>query len=376
MNSLTYSQSGVNYSVMDPLKQLAQIQGKKTGHQLKTAGFSEVGASRGESAYVVDAGNHYLAFVQEGLGTKNLVADEMQKITGKSYYDSIAQDTVAMIVNDLITVGAKPLTILAYWAVGSSSWFSNQARNNDLVVGWSHACEKAGACWGGGETPTLSGIINKKTIDLAGSAVGIVKPKQRLVLGEKLQAGDVIVAFESSGIHANGVTLARKLAEKLPDGYATKMDSGPFDSAQGKQMYGEVLLTPTIIYAKLVHDLLDAGVDIHYMVNITGHGWRKLMRSSQLFTYRITQLPPVPEVFRLIQEKGPVSKEEMYANFNMGAGYAIFVPGNFVTTIKDIASQNNIKTYEVGVVEAGEKQVILEPKKITFKADSLQVKAS
>ena len=153
-------------------------------------------------------------------------------------------------------------------------------------------------------------------------------------------------------------------------------DKRPFDSAQGKQMYGEVLLTPTIIYAKLVHDLLDAGVDIHYMVNITGHGWRKLMRSSQLFTYRITQLPPVPEVFRLIQEKGPVSKEEMYANFNMGAGYAIFVPGNFETTIKNIASQNNIKTYEVGVVEAGEKQVILEPKKITFKADSLQVKAS
>ena len=75
MNSLTYSQSGVNYSVMDPLKQLAQIQGKKTGHQLKTAGFSEVGASRGESAYVVDAGNHYLAFVQEGLGTKNFVSD-------------------------------------------------------------------------------------------------------------------------------------------------------------------------------------------------------------------------------------------------------------------------------------------------------------
>jgi len=362
---LSYKNSGVNYNLLDPLKQLAQQKGKKTAQQLMLHNFCEVDASRGESAYVIDVGDHYLAFVQEGLGTKNLVADAMYKITGKSYYDSIAKDTVAMIVNDLVTVGATPITVLAYWATGSSEWFADQARNTDLVSGWAAACEAAGASWGGGETPTLSGIINNDTIDLAGSAFGIIKSKEKLVLGDNLQVDDVIMVFESSGIHANGLTLARKLAEQLPDGYVTKMPSG--------QMYGEALLAPTHIYAKLVGELLDH-VDIHYMANITGHGWRKLMRATKPFTYRINTLSPVPEVFAFIAEKGPVTDEEMYANFNMGAGFTLFLPRNDVEKVRTIAQKHNIKAYEIGALEAGEKKVIIDPKKIEYKADSLRVK--
>src|SRR5579872_3006818 len=153
---LTYKSSGVDYDAMDPLKRLAQIEGRKTIKNILGTGLKEVEESRGESAYIQEFGKSYLAFVEEGLGTKSLVADAMYKITGKTYYDQLAQDTVAMMVNDLITLGAKPTTILAYWAAGSSSWFEDKKRMEDLVIGWRKACDLSGAVWGGGETPTLT----------------------------------------------------------------------------------------------------------------------------------------------------------------------------------------------------------------------------
>ncbi len=362
---LTYSNSGVDYDILDPAKILAQTEGKKTASNL-ASGFVEVDESRGESAYVVDAGDHYLAVVQEGLGTKNLVADEMQKLSGNSFYNQTAQDTVAAIINDLITVGAIPLIVQAYWAAGASSWFEDKNRTEDLIKGWVDACHKAGVVWGGGETPILTGIINQNTVDLAGSATGIVKPKSRLTLGEKLQAGDAIILFESSGIHANGLTLARKVAKELSDGYLTKLSNG--------KTYGEALLVPTIIYAKLIQELFQASVDIHYMVNITGHSWRKLMRNKKDLTYRITQVPPVPEVLRFIQGQAGLSDEEAYSTFNMGAGFAIFVSQNDTDKVLEISNKQGIKAYSAGVVEAGEKQVLIEPKKITFKKETLQLR--
>jgi phosphoribosylformylglycinamidine cyclo-ligase len=242
--SISYKSTGVNYNVMDPIKKLAQSAAKKTSFNLLSLGMSEKEASRGESAYVWEEKDSYRAFVVEGLGTKNIIADQTNKITHKNYYHQIAQDTVAMIINDLIVVGAKPQILNAYFAVGSSDWFLDKKRSKDLINGWKDACNLAGVVWGGGETPTLKDIVNPDTIDLGGSAVGIIKPKKRLVLGDKLTSGDVILLIESSGIHANGLTLARSIASKLPQGYATKLDNG--------QIYGEALLAPTYIYAKLV----------------------------------------------------------------------------------------------------------------------------
>lgn len=367
MKRITYQQSGVDYSVIDPLKRLAQREGKKTVKNLRNTGFKEYPESRGESAYVIENKDSYLAFVEEGLGTKNLVADAMFKITGKTYYNSIAQDTVAMIINDLITVGTRPLTVLAYWAVGSTNWFKNKKRLIDLTKGWARACNLSGATWGGGETPTLSGIVNPETIDLAGAAFGIIQPKRRLALGAKLQPGDAIVLFGSSGIHANGFTLARKLAKKLPKGYTTKLKSG--------KIYGEALLKPTIIYAKLIQELFSAAIDIHYMANITGHGWRKIMRHSKKLTYRIDTIPPVPEILQFIIDKGPVDISEAYANFNMGAGFAIFISQKDIEKTIQIAKKNRVKAYHSGVVEKGKKQVIIGPLGITYSETSLQVKA-
>ena len=147
-DTLSYEQAGVNYDLIDPLKVAAQRAAAATAGHLAGHGFSEVPASRGESAYVVDVGPFYLASIVECLGSKALVADEMKALTGKSYYAGIAQDTIAMAVNDLITVGATPLVVQAYWAAGGSDWFGDAQRAQALVEGWKKACDTCGVAWG------------------------------------------------------------------------------------------------------------------------------------------------------------------------------------------------------------------------------------
>lgn len=363
---LDYSSSGVNYKVMDPIKKGAQAAGKLTAQNMLKFGAKEVEESRGESAYVWEEGDSYKAFVIEGLGTKNLVADEMEKITGKTYYSQIAQDTVAAIVNDIVTVGAAPVVINAYFGSGGPEWFANTNRSKALIEGWAKACNLAGVTWGGGETPGLKGIINPNTIDLAGACIGIIKPKNRLTLGDKLQSGDAILLIEASGIHANGLSLARAVAEKLPEGYATKLSDNT--------IYGETLLIPTYIYASLIKVLFEEGIDIHYMVNITGHGWRKLMRASRDFTYQVTQLPPIPPLFNFIQEHSGNTDEEMYANFNMGAGFAIYLPLNQLERAQEILKQQGFQSWNAGTIKDGPKRVIIQQKNIVFKAETLGVR--
>lgn len=365
-SKITYSSTGVDYDVLDPLKKLAQKMGLQTAKNLDQFGYKEALGSRGESAYVWEEENAYRAFVVEGLGTKNLVADEMGKITNKTFYDVVAQDTVAAIVNDLITVGALPQVINAYFGTGGPEWFSDQKRVEDLVTGWTNACQLTGCSWGGGETPGLSGIINPQTLDLAGAAIGIIKPKSRLTLGNKLQTGDTILLIESSGIHANGLSLARSVAQNLPARYQTLLPDG--------KSFGETLLTPTHIYVNLIKNLFEAGIDIHYMVNITGHGWRKLMRANREFTYQITLIPQSPPIFDFIQQHSGNSDEEMYGTFNMGAGFAVYLPKDQIAKAQEISQKNNLKSWAAGEVQEGEKQVVIKPKNITFKESSLNLR--
>ena len=140
---ITYRSTGVDYDAMDPPKRSAQLKARETAGNLEKVGYREIEASRGESAYVWEEPDKYGAFVVEGLGTKNIVADEMRKITGKTYRDAIAQDDVAMIVNDIIVVGARPLVVNAYFAAGNSEWFSDEKKMNDLTDGFRDACNKA-----------------------------------------------------------------------------------------------------------------------------------------------------------------------------------------------------------------------------------------
>jgi phosphoribosylformylglycinamidine cyclo-ligase len=365
MTALTYEQSGVDYDQIDPLKVAAQRAAASTAAQLAPHGFSEVAASRGESAYVVDVGPFYIASIVECLGTKALVADEMARLTGRSYYDAIAQDTIAMAVNDLITVGATPLVVQAYWAAGGSEWFGNATRAQALVDGWRRACETCGVAWGGGETPALAGVVEAGRIDLAASCTGLVNPKQRLSVGDRLAAGDAIVLLASSGIHANGVSLARKLAERLPQGWLTPL---------ADRTYGEALLAPTTLYSPVTEALWHAGITPHYCANITGHGWRKLLRHPATLTYRITQLPPVPPVLDFIARHAGHDAREAYSTFNMGAGFALFVDAKDAERTVAVSREQGIEAWVAGCVESGPKQLIVEPIDVTFGADDLALR--
>jgi phosphoribosylformylglycinamidine cyclo-ligase len=364
--TLSYQQAGVNYDLIDPLKVAAQRAAAATGSHLSAHGFSEVKASRGESAYVVDVGPFYIASIVECLGSKALVADEMHKLTGKTYYDSIAQDTIAMAINDLITVGATPLVVQAYWAAGGSDWFGDAQRSQALVAGWQRACNTCGVAWGGGETPALAGIVEGGRIDLAASCTGLVNPKERLSLGDQLAPGDAIVLLASSGIHANGLSLARKLVERLPQGYLTQLTDGT--------SYGEALLAPTVLYSPVTEALYKAGIVPRYCANITGHGWRKLLRHPAPLTYRIRAVPTVTPVLKFIQQHAGQDDREAYSTLNMGAGFALFVKAQDAEQCVRIAQAAGVPAIVAGSIEAGPKQLLIEPLGIRFGDDDLQLR--
>lgn len=364
MNKITYAQVGDNYDTKDPIKKLAQVAARQTISN--NSGFREISDTRGESAFVWQQGPTLFASVVEGLGTKNLVADEMRKITGKTYYDVIGHDTVATIINDLISVGAKPRVIHAYWAIEDNNWLQDRQRMTDFITGWRDACKLSMATWGGGETPTLKDIVEKDTVDLGGSAIGVIGSEKRLITDQKLKAGDKILLLKSNGINCNGISLARAVAKKLPKGYATKMFDG--------QVYGESLLTKTNIYAKLVQDILDAGIDIHYISNITGHGLRKIMRARGEFTYMIEKLFEPQEVFLFIQKHANLTDDEIYQTLNMGQDYAIFIEPKDLKKAQRIISKNKFESLDAGYVEVGSRQVKILPKNLTFKSETLDLR--
>ncbi len=365
MKKITYSQVGDNYDTKDPIKKNAQLGARQTIIKNDPT-FQEVTDTRGESAFVWKQGATLMVSVVEGLGTKNLVADELRKITGKTYYDIIGYDTVATIINDLITVGAKPRVVHAYWAIEDNSWLQDEKRMTDFINGWRDACKISMATWGGGETPTLKGVIEKDTVDLGGSAVGIVKNHKSLITDKKLKNGDRILLLKSNGINCNGLSLARAVAKKLKNGYAERLSND--------KLYGEAILTKTNIYARLIQDLLNSGINIHYISNITGHGLRKIMRARGNFTYIVEKLFKPQEVFLFIQKHAGLSDDEMYQTLNMGQDYAIFLSKKDVKKAQSIISKNKFQSIDAGFIEKGPRQVIIKPKKLIFKSDTLDLR--
>lgn len=355
----------VNYSQADPMKVLAQNEGKATSKNMPD-GFSEIEGTRGESAYLFKMPGGYGAFVQEGLGTKSLIAQAVYKETGKSYFEAIAQDTVACIINDLASVGAKPVVLNAYWSSSSYEWLTDEKMAGDLIKGWRKACDEAQVVWGGGETQSLSNVIEDGVLELAGSAFGFIDDESKIIRGKNLQAGDAIVLIASSGVHANGISLIREIAKNLPDGYSTKIDDG--------RTLAEAVLAPTPLYSKLIQDVQSAGIAIHYASNITGHGWRKIMRSETGHGYEITELAPKNALFDFIAEKSGNNTEEMYGNYNMGAGYALYVENASAEKVVDIANRAGYQAWIAGKVTEGPKQVNIEPLSITFSEESLGVR--
>jgi phosphoribosylformylglycinamidine cyclo-ligase len=367
MSGLSYEQSGVNYDQLDAFKRACQQAATATAGALASHGLREPPGIRGESAYLLEAEEEYIAHVEEGLGTKNLIADAMLENAGKSHYRNIGIDTVATIVNDLITTGALPLSVAMHAAVGDAAWLARADRAVPLAEGFAEGCRQANAVWGGGETPTLKGIVNADAIVLAGSAIGRIRPKALRITGN-LSDGDVIVLLASSGVHTNGLTLCRALAGRLPDGYLTRIDDG--------RTYGEALLDATVIYVRYIAELQAAGVRPHYAAHITGHGWRKLMRLHEPFVYRMTSVPEPPAVFRFIGRTGPVDLREAYATFNMGAGFAVYVDPADADRCLGLAREAGYDAWVGGTVQkqGGRKAVEIVPLGITFEGETLQVR--
>jgi phosphoribosylformylglycinamidine cyclo-ligase len=363
----SYRAAGVDYDALDAGKRLAMAKALSTSPLLGARGGHALDASRGEPAFVFELGAQSFAFVVEGLGTKSIIARHVLEAQGINRFADVAYDTVAAILNDLSCVGALPLVVNAYFATGASEWYLEQERAAALLEGWRRACVEAGCTWGGGESPSLPGLLDEREIELAGAAVGVVPAGRSAILGERLKAGDEIVIVASSGLHANGASLARLVAGRLRDGYATALPGGV--------SFGEALLAPSLMYVPLVAALLEQDVALSYVSHITGHGLLKLMRPPKPLTYRIERLPEVPEVLSFLVAEAGLDAQAAYSTFNMGSGYALYCAAGAAQAVLATAAQLGLSAVLAGVVEDGPRQVLLEPVGVRFDGSQLELSA-
>ncbi|MFW5952661.1 MAG: phosphoribosylformylglycinamidine cyclo-ligase [Candidatus Natronoplasma sp.] len=261
---------------------------------------------------LVDFGEFALSLCTDGVGTKLIVANKMEK------WDTLGIDCIAMNVNDAICQGAEPIAFVDYLAMDDPD--PELARQ--LGKGLQRGAEMANITIVGGETATLGEIING--FDIAGTALGYVK-KEDIVDGSSVKPGDKIVGLPSSGIHSNGLTLARKIVDESDQDYHDKADFG---------VIGEELLEPTRIYVETVMNALK-NYYIKGMANITGGGLRNIPRINRNHQYVIDDpLEPQP-IFEFLQREGIVSDEEMYQTFNMGMGFAMVVSSEIAEEVTE-----------------------------------------
>lgn len=246
----------------------------------------------------------------DGVGTKLMIAQALDK------HDTIGIDLVAMCVNDILCQGAKPLFFLDYIATGEL----DPEKMKDIIQGVVDGCKQSDSALIGGETAEMPDLYDAKSYDLAGFSVGVVD-KDKIITGEAIQPGDVAIALKSSGIHSNGLSLARKALEVNDIEYTQTLEG--YD-----QSIGEVLLTPTKIYAQEITQLLNK-VPVHGIAHITGGGLdENLSRVLPEGTGLKVHWPQenVPQIFQTIQALGNVDTQEMFNTFNMGIGMIVFIP--------------------------------------------------
>jgi phosphoribosylformylglycinamidine cyclo-ligase len=255
-----------------------------------------------------------IALATDSVGSKVIIAEQ----TGR--FSTIGIDCVAMNVNDLICVGARPLALLDYLAVETAD--PDQLR--ELAIGLRAGAEDAGIEIPGGEVCQLPEVIrghpSPSGFDLVGSAFGTVA-LNAIIDGMRCTPGDAIIGLPASGVHSNGLTLARRA---LLDQGGLDLDDAP--SALGGKTVADVLLEPTVIYVRAVLDLLESGLPVHGLAHITGNGLLNLLRLGTGVGFAITDPLPAPAVFDLIARLGEVGLAEMWEVFNMGCGFCAIVP--------------------------------------------------
>jgi phosphoribosylformylglycinamidine cyclo-ligase len=363
--SSEYGKVGIDYDILDESKRAAIRNAEATSPLIAAHGGRVVEESRGASAFVLEMGGQQLAFVVEGLGTKSIVARQWLEETGEDRFADVGIDGVAAIVNDVASVGALPFVVNAYFATGGSDWHAGNTAILSLLAGWRSGCESAGAVWGGGESPALPGLVSEKDVEIAGASIGTVPPEWGPLLGDDLRAGQSIVLVDSSGLHANGATLARSVASKLPDGLRTKMPDGT--------AFGDALLRPSVVYVPLVAELRKRGIRPSYLAHVTGHGLRKLMRAPADLVYVVDDLPPVPPVLEFLADRAGMSERDAYGTFNMGAGWAVYVEPELAEQVVEAAAATGMNAHVAGHIEAGERAVELTGPGISYSGSELEL---
>jgi phosphoribosylformylglycinamidine cyclo-ligase len=264
----------------------------------------------GHFAGLIDFGEHVFALTTDGVGTKMLVADHEKD------WSTVGIDCIAMNVNDLYVMNIEPIAFVDYIATDRLS----VEKMAQIGIGLNEGARQANIDIVGGETASLRGLVNG--LDLAGTCMGMQK-RDNIITGEKMRPGDVIIGVPSTGVHSNGLSLARRIVEK----YANYGDILP-----GGKTLGKELLTPTRIYHESLH--VTATCTVHGMCHVTGGGLLNFKRLSQygfLFDSPITP----PKIFSWMQETGKISTVEMYRTFNMGMGYAYVIPSASVDPVLD-----------------------------------------
>lgn len=278
--------------------------------------------------------NPVLVSSTDGVGTKLLVAEAQNR------HDTIGIDLVAMCVNDVIVTGAEPFFFLDYFAIGKL----NNKKAFEIIKGITKGCRISGCALIGGETAELPGMYKGGGYDLAGFCVGVVE-KNKIINGKDVKPGDRIIGIQSSGLHSNGFSLARKV----------------FSKNELKGNIGKILLKPTIIYVPLIAKLLKH-VNVKSIAHITGGGFydnipRVLPKKTSALIYK--ELWPVPGIFRTIQKRAKINDAKMYRTFNMGIGMVAVVSKKDVKRSSSIIKRCGLESWMIGEAIKGKGEVIL-----------------
>jgi phosphoribosylformylglycinamidine cyclo-ligase len=297
---MTYAQAGVN---IDAKSQAIEALVKQL--TFRRSGKVKMIDLPGQFTGLIDFGEMALTLCTDGVGTKLLIAKAMNK------WDTVGIDCVAMNVNDTICVGAEPISFVDYLAIDTP----DPALMEKIGIGLNKGCELANCDLVGGEVAVLPEIM--KEIDLSGSCLGMVR-KDRIIDGSKVAPGDVVVGLPSTGVHSNGLTLARKVLE------SNEVELDEKFPQLGRSI-GLELLTPTEIYVRKVLDIVSK-CPVHGMIDVTGGGLRNFLRLRKGISISIDEPMPVPPVFKVLTDLGSVEASEAYQTFNMGLGFALVCP--------------------------------------------------
>ena len=364
---MNYASSGVDIDAESAA--VASLVGALSSSIRKKGDFGAPVPLPGGFGGIIEFGDYRLALATDGVGSKLMIANELQR------YNGVGIDCVAMNVNDLLCVGAEPIAFVDYIAVPRTDTKTHAILGKSLA----EACNRARVTLAGGETATLPSIVTE--LDLSGTALGWF-PKGGAITGAGIQNGDIMIGLPSSGIHSNGYTLVRAIVERSGNSLIEKC---PFDSThenrdierfeEGDITLGEVLLNPTRIYVNPLIDLIKQcreGTgpceisDIKAMAHITGGGLSNLLRLHDDFGWHIDNPLPVLPEFRWLAENGSVSNREMHRTFNMGMGMTIVISKDKSSSVEKWLNEKLPGTRSIGYVHDKKREVTHADPKVIF----------